>query len=255
MTQADAAREARSCPAVAAPSPVQAGPGAGPYGRLAFLAWTLLLVSLAPAWLGLPAAGLALGVNLLVYPRALRRTLRWQWLIFLGLLFAGSALWGGERDALLGPLAYSRSGALAGAQMALRAFVIFTALDGLASSVQISEIAGLLERLGLRGLGFSAGVAMNLLPALQRSSLNAWHSLRMRGGLRQQRWRAIQLLAVTIAAGALRRSEEIALAAEARAFTPERARSLPVRRGKLDPWLWGAAGGTAAALIVLRFAV
>jgi energy-coupling factor transporter transmembrane protein EcfT len=44
----------------------------------------------------------------------------------------------------------------------------------------------------------------------------------------------LQLLAITIITNALRRSEEIALAAEARAFSPEHSRALPVKTGNLD---------------------
>jgi len=112
--------------------------------------------------------------------------------------------------------------------------VILLAVEGLSRSVSIPEIAGLLERTGLRGLGFSVGVAVNLLPALQQSARNAWYSMRMRGGLRRNRWRGVQLLVVTIISNALRRAEEIALAAEARAFSPEHPRKQPLRRGRGD---------------------
>jgi energy-coupling factor transporter transmembrane protein EcfT len=121
--------------------------------------------------------------------------------------------------------------------MCLRAVVILLAAGGLAASVDISEVAGLFERVGLHGLGFSLGVAVNLLPNLRQSATNTWHSLRMRGGMRAQWWRGSQLLLLTILTSALRRSEEIALAAEARAFRPERSRALPIKIGRLDWWL------------------
>ena len=106
--------------------------------------------------------------------------------------------------------------------MALRLWVTLMAVDGFTSAVDIIQVAGLFERLGLHGLGFSLGVAVNLLPGLRQSSTNAWHSLWMRGGLRQQRWRGLQLFLLTTVSGALRRAEETALAAEARAYTPQR---------------------------------
>ena len=71
---------------------------------------------------------------------------------------------------------------LLGIKMTLSAVVILMAADGLASSMDITEVAGLFERLGLQGLGFSLGVAANQLPNLRQSSTNAWHSLRMREG-------------------------------------------------------------------------
>jgi energy-coupling factor transporter transmembrane protein EcfT len=56
----------------------------------------------------------------------------------------------------------------------------------------------------------------------------------MRGGLRKRRWRGIRLLLLTIITNALRRTEEIALAAEGRAFSPEQSRAMPLRSGSMD---------------------
>jgi energy-coupling factor transporter transmembrane protein EcfT len=70
----------------------------------------------------------------------------------------------------------------------------------------------------------------------------------MRGGLRQRRWRGLQLLAITIGANALRRAEEIALAAETRAFSPQSSRPLPVQVGRLDGWI-----GLAALVSAISF--
>jgi energy-coupling factor transporter transmembrane protein EcfT len=116
----------------------------------------------------------------------------------------------------------------------LRILVVLVAVDGFTGSVDIASIAGLFERFGLRGLGFSMGVALNLLPSLQTAALNTWHSLWMRGGLRAQRWRGVRLLLLTIITNALRRTEDVALAAEGRAFCPEQSRALPLRAGSLD---------------------
>jgi len=55
----------------------------------------------------------------------------------------------------------------------------------------------------------------------------------MRGGL----WRGLQLFLLTVLTNALRRSEEIVLAAEVRAFRPDRSQSVPLRIGRLDVWL------------------
>jgi energy-coupling factor transporter transmembrane protein EcfT len=67
--------------------------------------------------------------------------------------------------------------------------------------------------------------------------MNAWYSLRMRGGFRAQWWRGFQLLAITVFSNALRHAEQIVLAAEVRAFRPELSRSSPLRIGALDWWL------------------
>jgi energy-coupling factor transport system permease protein len=143
-------------------------------------------------------------------------------------------LWAGETDLSVLGIPISSIGLENGLKMVLRAMVVILAIDGFSSTVDITEVAGLLERIGLPGLGFSIGVAMNLLPALRKSSQNTWRSLRMRGGFRQQRWRALQLLLVTVVVNALRRAEEIALAAEVRGFSPERSRALPVKIGSFD---------------------
>jgi energy-coupling factor transporter transmembrane protein EcfT len=148
----------------------------------------------------------------------------------------------GELDAHLAGIPYSSVGLLVGAQMALRLIVVLAAVEGLTSTVDVASIAGLLERLGLHGLGFSMGVALNLLPALQTAALHAWQSLWLRGGLRRKRLRGLRLLMVTILANALGRAEEIALAAEARGYTPERSRRLPIQVGRWD-WLVAAVCG------------
>jgi energy-coupling factor transporter transmembrane protein EcfT len=207
----------------------------GTYAYLAVFAWSIGMVMLAPIERLPLAAGVSFAAAALLYPSALRRLLHVRWLVLIGLLVAANALWLGDRDSLLfGILPYSSQGLVSGLQMGLRALVVLCSVDGLSSSVDISEVAGLLERTGLKGLGFSLGIAFNMLPALRQSAGNAWHSLWMRGGLRRQRWRGLQLLAVTIVANALRRGEDIALAAETRAYSPSRSRPLPVKSGRWD---------------------
>lgn len=128
----------------------------------------------------------------------------------------------GDLDRSLLGIPYSYMGLTSSLQIMLRIVIVLITVDGFTSSVDIASIAGLLERFGLRGLGLSMGVALNQLPSFQASALNTWHSLWIRGGLRRQRWRGIRLLLLTIISNALRRSEEIALAAEGRAFSPSR---------------------------------
>jgi energy-coupling factor transporter transmembrane protein EcfT len=215
--------------------PVPGGRPLGTYAYLAVFTWSIGMVMLAPPGKLPLAAGISFAAAGLLYPSALRRLFHLRWLVVIGLLAAANALWLGERDSLLlGAFAYSSQGLEMGLQMAMRALVVLVSVDGLSSSVDISEVAGLLERTGLKGLGFSLGIAFNLLPALRQSATNAWHSLWMRGGLRRQRWRGLQLLAVTVVANALRRGEEIALAAETRAYSPSKSRPLPVRSGRWD---------------------
>jgi energy-coupling factor transporter transmembrane protein EcfT len=200
-----------------------------------FFTSIIAVMVVPPQHLPWVAAGCLL-VAWLVYPHVLRRLMRLRWLVMVCLLSLPPIFLVGEVDRSVFGISYSSEGLLNGIQIALRILVVLVSVQGLTSMVDISSIAGLLERAGLHGLGFSLGVALNLLPALQQSAQNAWRSLWMRGGLRKQRWRALRLLAVTIIANALSRAEEIALAAEVRAFSPERTRSMPVKVGK---WDWG----------------
>jgi energy-coupling factor transporter transmembrane protein EcfT len=224
----------------------------GSLGNLVIFFWAILLVVLTPLTGTFLPAGIGLVVLGLLHPASLRRILQPRWHILLAMLFLLNVFFGGgEADMRLLGLPLATSNVMAGLQMALCAVLILVASDGLSASVDITEVAGLLERLGLRGLGFSIGVATNLLPTLRQSSSDAWHSLRMRGGLRARWLRGLQFLLITILANALRHSEEIVLAAEARAFTPERSRAAPIRIGRLDWWLIPVGVISLAGLILL----
>jgi energy-coupling factor transporter transmembrane protein EcfT len=212
-------------------------PGIGTAGRLAIFVWSLAVVLFSPADRLFLAGGLALVANAVLHPPAVKRLLRWRWLVFACLLVLPSMLWGDEADLMILGLSISSSGLTAGLHMALRGLTVILAVDGFSATVDIAEVAGLLERIGFPGLGFSIGVAMNLLPALRKSSQNTWRSLQMRGGFRRQRWRGLQLLLVTVVVNALRRAEEIALAAEVRAFSPERSRAMAIEIGSLDGYI------------------
>jgi energy-coupling factor transporter transmembrane protein EcfT len=209
-------------------------PRIGTLGHLGLFLSSLGLVMLAPQTRILPAAAVCLALGVWLYPQAVRGCLRLRWLVLMGLLALPPVLFLGEIDRAVLGIPYSSEGLLAGTQIALRMLVVLVAVQGFTSAVDISAIAGLFERLGLHGLGFSLGVALNLLPVLQESATHTWHSLWMRGGLRRQRWRGLQLLLVTVMTNALRRAEEIALAAECRAFSPQRARAFPLKSGRFD---------------------
>ena len=215
-------------------SQVQARPGIGTLGHLALFLTSLGLVMLAPPGRIVPAAAGCLLFSCLLYPRAVRRCLRIRWLVLMLLLALPPVFFLEQADRTLWGLPYSSAGLQAGIQIALRMLVVLVTVQGFTAAVDISALAGLFERLGLHGLGFSLGVALNLLPVLQESATNTWHSLWMRGGLRRQRWRGLQLLLVTVMTNALRRAEQIALAAECRAFSPQRAQAFPLQAGRFD---------------------
>jgi energy-coupling factor transporter transmembrane protein EcfT len=223
-------------------------PGLGAVGHLAIFAASLAAVMAVPVQYLPWTAGGCLLLALLIYPRAFRSIVRLRWLVMIVLLALPPLFLVGEIDRSLAGVRYASEGLSSAIQIVLRILVVLVSVQGLTSSIDISSVAGLLEHAGLHGLGFSVGVALNLLPALQQSAQNAWRSLWMRGGLRKHRLRSLRLLAVTITAGALSRAEEIALAAEARAFSPESARSLPVKVGR---WDWAVL--TASIVLILSF--
>lgn len=201
---------------------------------LAVFLWSLGTVMLVPPqhlWL---AGGACLLVASLVYPRAFRGLMRPRWLLMSLLLALPPIFLLGGHDRELWGLSYSSEGLAASAQILVRILVVLVSVNGFTGAVDITCLAGLLERLGLKGLGFTLGVALNLLPSLQHAAVQTWHSLWMRGGLRAQRWRGLRLLLLTIITNALRRTEQIALAAEGRAFDPEQPRPMPLRSGRLD---------------------
>ncbi|MBN8579145.1 MAG: energy-coupling factor transporter transmembrane protein EcfT [Anaerolineae bacterium] len=215
-------------------------PWIGSLGHLSIFLWALVMVLVPSLAKGIISALFALGILLLIYPAAVKRLARPRWLVIFGILFLVNLFFGVSDQvpdlSILG-FSFSSLNILSSIQMTLRAAVILLAADGLSSSVNIVEVAGLLERSGMRGLGFSIGVATNLLPDLRQSGMNAWHSLRMRGGFHAECWRGMQLLVVTVFSNALRHAEQIILAAEVRAFQPELSRNVPLRIGAMDWWL------------------
>jgi len=206
----------------------------GTISYLVIFVWSMGIVMLAPAEHLLLVGGLCFLVAALVYPRSFRRIIRLRWLVMIALLAIPPLFFLGDLDRSILGISYSSQGLTSSLQILMRIVVVLIAVDGFTGSVDIASIAGLLERFGLHGLGFSMGVALNLLPSLQISAINTWHSLWMRGGLRRQRWRGIRLLLLTIISNALRRTEEIALAADGRAFCPDQCRAILLRTGSLD---------------------
>ncbi len=224
----------------------------GSVGHLVIFIWAVLLVVMTAMKATFLPAALGLVVLGALHPASLKRLLDLRMLVLLGLLFFMNLFFGGgEVDGALFGIRLSTANLLSGLQMVLCAALILLASANLAASVDISEVAGLLERLGMRGLGFSVGVATNLLPDLYRSSGNAWNSLRMRGGLRARWLRGLQLLFITVLANAIRHSEEIVLAAESRAYDPARSRAMPIKVGRLDRWLIPLGALSVTALFIL----
>ena len=216
-----------------------------PWGYLAFLLWTLLLVGLLPDQRVTLLLGSVLFFALLTGGHGLRPLCRPRfWTLILSALALGSLVLG-EKDLAWGWLRLSRAGFWMGLWMALRALCLTVAFSIAISALSVSEMARLFETVGLKGLGFALGVALNLLPTLQENAATTYHTLRLRGAFRRP-WQALKLFLVTVIANALRHSDDVVNAAATRAFEPTVRRGEPVRFQRAD-------GLLAVALLSLGF--
>jgi len=176
----------------------------------------------------------------MTHPRALRSVANLRVVTLLGLLLIPAAFFGGARDVSVAGVWVSRDGVFLGAQMAARALTILIAIGAFAGSLSIAELSGLLERAGLRGLGFAMGVAINMLPSVTDTATSVYHALRLRGGFVRRRLRGLRLLLVTTVIASLRHAEDIVAAAEARGFAVDRVRPLPLAWRTADLAMVGA---------------
>lgn len=220
----------------------------GTPGYLMCLLFSLAVAVTVQGWRSAVACGLGLLLAAAFYPAGLRPFASRRMWLFLALLMVPSALFLGAGNWVVGPLVLSSEGLAAGLQMALRAATILVAVTGFAATVPVGDLAGLMERAGLKGLGFALGVAVNMLPTVQETVTNAYQALRLRGGFRRQRLQAVRFLLVTVVVNSLRHADDIVNAAEARAFAVDRVWLRPIvwRRGDV-----ALAGILSAALVIL----
>ena len=201
----------------------------------------LLVLAYAIAW----AVGLC--------PDALKR-LRSPRVLIVVLSFAvlGMFIGGSESRLTLAGLRVSGEGLVAGASMAMRALTLLVATGTFSGTTSIGGLSALFERLGFGQLGFLLGVAVNLLPVVQSTTGNVLLAVRLRGGFRRNRVRALTRAAVTILVSSLRRSEDIVCAAEARGFTGEPRRAASVPSSATDRWVFLSAIVLGGFLVLLR---
>ena len=233
----------------------RATPGArreifSPYGYLFFFVGTAVTAILArEARVALVLLG-TVGFVALFRAPALRLLGRRQlWLFIIPTLLL-SPLVLGEPDLYLWRLHLSQEGFWAGLWMVSRALSIALAAMVFAQAVSVSQMAGLLEGMRLKGLGFSLGVATNMLPTIQETIQTSYQAMRLRGGFRSHRLRTVKLLLVTVIAGSLRRGDDIVSAAEARAFDPARQHGPSISLTQVDLALAAWFGVLAVALLL-----
>jgi energy-coupling factor transporter transmembrane protein EcfT len=216
-----------------------------PWGYLVFLLWTLLLVGLLPDQRVTLLLGSVLLFALLTGSEGLRPLRRPRfWTLILSALALGPLVLGAQKeewDLAWGwlpcgatVLHLSRDGFWTGLWMALRALCLTVAFSVALNALSVSEMARLFETVGLKGLGFALGVALNLLPTLRENATAAYHTLHLRGGFRRRPWQALKLFLITVIANALRHSDDVVNAAAARAFEPTVRRGEPARLQRAD---------------------
>jgi energy-coupling factor transporter transmembrane protein EcfT len=186
-------------------------------------AFSLVVAVLCRGWALGVAFALSLAIAALAYPAGLRLLARRRTWILLAMIVVSSTLVGASPVWHVGPFGLSREGAVLGLSMVMRALTIIVAINGLVSSVPVDRLGSVFERVGFRGMGFAVGVAFNLLPLIQHSLATSWQAMRLRAGLRRP-LTAVRLMLVAAVCSSLRCADEVVLAAEARAFSAERAR-------------------------------
>ena len=204
------------------------------WGYLIFLIWVVVMAVLAPGARVVAVLLLVSGFCVAFCRGSLRVFRRPQfWMLVASALLLGP-LFIGEGDMVLFGVSLSRQGFWAGLWMTARATGIALALNGFSSVVSAAEMALLLERTGLKGLGFALGVAFNMMPIVQETMNTSTTAIRLRGGFRRDRFRSLKRLLVTVLAGSLRRGDDIVDSAKARAFDPTRAQGALPRAAGAD---------------------
>jgi energy-coupling factor transporter transmembrane protein EcfT len=140
--------------------------------------------------------------------------------------------------------AVSADGCRVAMAMVGRSLIIAVVATGFASTVSVRELTDVLEVVGLRGLGFSLGVAVHALPVARQTWLTSARALRLRGGFRRQWGRDVVLLCMTVVGNALRHADEVVEAAQARGFSAD-------QRGRALPEGWRADAVWLGAMVVM----
>jgi energy-coupling factor transporter transmembrane protein EcfT len=204
----------------------------GPLGYLACGLGSLVSATVVGGWHAALAFLLAVALALLLYPGALLALRRRRFWLFTAILVVSSGLLLTDGGADWRTTGMSLYGLRVGVQMAFRAATILVAVSGILERVGVAQLAAMLERLGVEGLGFALGVALNSLPVIGETARNSLAALRLRGGFRRERAVAVRQLLLTVVTNSLRYGEQVVTAAEARAYSPDRAHPLPL------PWSW-----------------
>ena len=193
----------------------------GIWGYLFFFLWAIALAIVAQGSRVILVLASAIIFSLFFCEDAFREMHRWRFWLLIASALLISPLAIGERDISLLGIWVSREGFWTGLWMALRAITIALAANAFASLVSVAEMAQLLEKVGLKGLGFAIGVALNMLPAIREAAGNNFNAMKLRGGFRRHRFKALKMLFVAIIVNSLQHADQVVDAAEMRAFSVE----------------------------------
>jgi energy-coupling factor transporter transmembrane protein EcfT len=171
------------------------------------------------------------------------------WIFVLAAAAIGPFL-GDEPDWVFGPFRLSWEGLATGLEMAGRAFVVTLAFSLGMASLSLSDVVAVFDRLGLRGLGFATGLAMNLLGTLREMATVTLQTIRLRGGMRRPLV-GLRLFLVTLVSNTLRYGDQATDAATVRAFDPSKGRTTALPLRWADLWLFVVLAGYTTALLVL----
>lgn len=232
----------------------------GVYGAVALLVGALLLaITMGGVFLLLPLAYVTTACILL--SRDSFRDLRQLTKLVPIIVIASTLLWqeqyqpSGTSSAASFPL---MSGFLVGIEMSVRAVVMVLAISAFVRTVDISELTGLLERLsGSEAFSFVFGLAFNFSQRLERIARDTLNAIKLRGGFRVRNLAvSVRYLLSSTTLKALAKSEDMAYAAEARAFGAGREMPNPLHRDYPNAsWLDVAALAGTTGLVILAFAL
>jgi energy-coupling factor transporter transmembrane protein EcfT len=205
-------------------------------GYLAFTLWGLGMALALKGW-RLAALGVAeLVFGLTWSPEGLSPLRRVRFWVFVGIAVAlGPWLVRGS-DTAPAAVGLSWAGVFMGLEMAGRALTLMLAFGLGLSSLSLSDLVAIFDRLHLRGLGFALGVAMNMLSTLQEMARVAFETIKLRGGLRRPLV-ALRLFLITVVSNTLRYGDQVVHAASVRAFDPQRGRGSGLSLQRADLWL------------------
>jgi energy-coupling factor transporter transmembrane protein EcfT len=237
---------------------VRSNTGAGEwsiYGALFFLVTSIAAsIVLQGVWAVLGLVYVAAWASLMSPEAVHSLKKRRFWFFLVSITVISLLAMGGEETVAVAGLNLSRVGLSAGFGMALRATTIILATAAFARTASIGRLAALFARRGVGETGLLLGIAVNQVPLIQRTAASALLARRLRGGVRRKRLESLKRLVVTILVNALRHSEDIVCAAEARAFGGSQPAVCPICVTRGDRLL-GAASAAFYGAIVLAHVV